>query len=549
MFECSENRAQEVSQQSVKVKKKQDTERTRFDDVVERNKESTKNIIQQLVKNGDGSLDAYELYTFLISKGILAPIYVVTDLFNRIDSSSDGLMCHEELSSYMIKPVGTKSQEAFKGLFCKIDVSWLCYLITGIGGGLFAIAGFATELSLTGHEATNLYLAGLLMYMLTGSRDILLFSINAYREEKSFERTGRNMQDSLKVIARDFVVESFPEQHTRQNVDNVDDSRDHMYIFIKEVIFAGREKLTRSDIELALLKEVGPVSDLLVGAMFSAMDADNNGTIDLDEMHHFITNALNVKVTRNHRLCKVLRASFTNVSWLMSLTYFIAVIIGISHNVVKRFEFGKDGLWVHDTFTPFYVTTYLYVIGTLVFSAKAFDRQGAAFDVNEKVRSLLEMFLKRNADNSQTSTNSDWENIKNFQDNRGLDKIHFDKLLQASGVFVPRVQLNSLFQEIDSDGGDSICKREVEAFVKVKKNRNVSIWKNCLQSFDFLGQLTWLTGSVSFLVAVYIPNGVGHTLGMQVSLMFLIYVLVSVGLVKIILQIKIENAAVLRMVL
>lgn len=87
------------------------------------------------------------------------------------------------------------------------------------------------------------------------------------------------------------------------------------------------------------------------------------------------------------------------------------------------------------------------------------------------------MFLKRNADNSQTCTNnSDWENIKNFQDNRGLDKIHFNKLLQASGVFVPRVQLNSLFQEIDSDGGDSICsKREVEAFVKVKKNRNVSI--------------------------------------------------------------------------
>ena len=68
-----------------------------------------KRIFQEIDKDGDGLLDAYELHSALFAKGILAPIDAVTTLFNHIDSSNDGLMSHDELSLYMIKPLGTKT--------------------------------------------------------------------------------------------------------------------------------------------------------------------------------------------------------------------------------------------------------------------------------------------------------------------------------------------------------------------------------------------------------------------------------------------------------
>ena len=91
-----------------------------------------------------------------------------------------------------------------------------------------------------------------------------------------------------------------------------------------------------------------------------------------------------------------------------------------------------------------------------------------------------------------------------------------------------RYQLNTLFQEINTDGNSYICKNELDAFVKEKKNRIVTIWKKCLQSFDFLSSWIWFVGSASYLVTAHMPhNGAVTTLFYQVSIAFLINIIVD----------------------
>lgn len=290
--------------------------------------------------------------------------------------------------------------------------------------------------------------------------------------------------------------------------------KDKTYNFIQEVIFAGKEELTRLDVELALLKELGPVSDMLVESMFDSMDEDESGTIDVDEMHHFIHDVGVKKVTCcNGRLCKAFQASFTDIAWLMNVIFFAASTIGFVNEL--KFKLKENGLWVDETFTPFFVYSYMFLVGTLVFAVQAFNREGEVFDTTEKGRTMLELFLqKRNATtgdandggdhSTQPTNNQNWEH---FQDNmRGLDKIRFNQLLEESGVFISRFQLDPLFQEIDVDEVGTIYLKQLDTFVNMKKERNVSIWKNCLKSVDFISQSFWFLGSVAYIFVVHMTD-------------------------------------------
>ena len=210
------------------------------------------------------------------------PIDVVTTLFKCINSSGDGFVSHEEFTSYMAKPLGTISQETFKSLFFNIDVIWLNYLIIFVGGALFAVGGFATELCLVNHKA-NIFLGDMALYALTSFRNVVLFPINVYRKNKSCERAAEKLKISLKKDTSDAsTVESL---QLHQHEDSVDDVGDEMYNFIKVHIFAGREKLTRTDVEMAILKEMGPVGDSLGQAIVHSVDTDKNGTMDAKQIH------------------------------------------------------------------------------------------------------------------------------------------------------------------------------------------------------------------------------------------------------------------------
>ena len=151
-----------------------------------------------------------------------------------------------------------------------------------IAGGLFALGAFAAELSLDDNDVENMYLAAWAMYAIPSFIDVIL-SI----ESSTDALPSSTHHDKGSLVASE------------------GNKKDETYNFIQEVIFAGKEELTRLDVELALLKELGQVSDMLVESMFDSMDEDESGTIDVDEMHHFIHDVGVKKVTCcNGRLCK-----------------------------------------------------------------------------------------------------------------------------------------------------------------------------------------------------------------------------------------------------
>lgn len=478
-------------------------------------------LLYQADTNKDGSLDQFEMHGVLFSRGILVPIDVIMFLFSAADSDNDGKLSLDEFANFLLKPKGSKLSEFFASLLCDIEF-WSLFLLA-IAGGLFSIAGFSLELSLSSSTAANMYLSGGAMYFTTLVRSCFLLPVKIYNAEKSFEGTTNKLQYSLTRNALSYssyrrasgisLSCSEMRKHLEKGYgEDACETNDQIYIYLRDVIFVENQLMTKTDLEFLLLREIGSASESLIDAVFEFVDEDGSGAITVDEFFSFIEQ-LKPNSTSLRRMCSVTRKTLINVPWLMSVVYLFASTVSISHNVVKRFEFGENGLWQNNIVPPVGVVAYGFFIGTLVFSAKAYEHHRSSFDMGEKVRLMLRNWMTQSAQKNTV----EW---REFQENAGFGIEKLNRLLEESGIFIPRSQLDSIFCEMNVDEDDEVCKEELEAFVDVKRNRMLTIWSLCLTSFMFLSNITWFLGSIGYVMSANMNDAIVGIFALKVCHFF-----------------------------
>ena len=114
---------------------------------------------------------------------------------------------------------------------------------------------------------------------------------NNYQAEKSFEKSAVDFQQKLKFNAMTYgSLESY----------------------IKKVIFTDTiTKISRTELQMVLLKEVGVLTQNLRDRIFVIVDADDNGKISTQEIITFIENQQPEMTSCEHMLY-VIKISVTN---------------------------------------------------------------------------------------------------------------------------------------------------------------------------------------------------------------------------------------------
>lgn len=115
----------------------------------------------------------------------------------------------------------------------------------------------------------------------------------------------------------------------------------------------------------------------------------------------------------------------------------------------------------------------------------------ASYTMKETVRSMLRSWMEKFEDGT---SNKEWVDC---------DKRKFNRILEEQAVFIPKFQVDALFQEIDVDENESIVKSELQAFVNIKRNKFATIFKTVVTDIIFWANWIWFIGCVLYLVALY----------------------------------------------
>ena len=462
---------------------------------------SSENLLQLADKDGDGTLDPFELHSVLIDKGILVPLDVVNDIFDDVDKDDNGNLTVVELSEFLFK---SKTLKGFD--FCRrawSDVDWWFLVLFFVGGVMFLIGGFHSELGIPDPSLKNIYLAGGAMYNLGTLRFIIPYLYLQYRAQQSFEKSALYVQESLRANADNYTstaaetgiekklsTKSTSSEDTAETTSEKENSKLRRYT--KEVIFANiSTRIRRTELQMILLKEVGVISQSVRDKIFGIVDEDGNGNINADEFTSFIEN-WNPGLTDGQRFLLVLKGAFSNLKYCLSFIFLTGGMIGLLNNIVKRSN--PDGLWDHDTITPGMVGAYCGTIGSLVFVTDRFLLQMEKIDMEEIVRDKLGKLLRK-FDEEEKFQAKDKE-VEAFNSNLEFTKTRFNSMLEDNGVFMPKFQVEKLFQDIDKDESDKITKNELRSFTMKKRSRLGTLLKNCFTSHIFLTYYVWDFGRI-----------------------------------------------------
>ena len=148
--------------------------------------QSTSRLLKKADKNGDGVLDPFEVHSVLIDNGILVPLDVVNDVFDDVDKNDNGEITIDELSAFIFKSKASKGADFCRRMWS--DVDWWFLILFFVGGIMFLMGGFHSELGFPDSSLKNIYLAGGVMYNFGTLRFIIPYLNFQYKAQKSFEK-------------------------------------------------------------------------------------------------------------------------------------------------------------------------------------------------------------------------------------------------------------------------------------------------------------------------------------------------------------------------
>jgi len=465
---------------------------------------STRNVLNVMDESGDGELDPYELQSLFISKGILVPLDVVTTVFNEIDDDGNGLLTVEEFASFL-----HKSKFHVRVDFCKrmwFNIDWWCIMCWLVGGFLSLIGGFYVELGITDSVNSDIYIWGAFLYLIGELRYFVPYLYNEYKGELSFERSTLKLKEELTANAAKYKSSLAEEGRgysgnilVRQDEIDVEALRD----YLKEVFANNSTSITRSHLQMVLLKVMGVVTENFRDRIFKLIDHDESGMISIDELIEFLLN-WNPNVTGVQRFVSVTKEAFTDVGWIMSLVLVLGSLLDFFESI--NYKTKGTGLWTNDAFSSTMVIAYCFTFGTLIFAKERLQFELEKYEMEETVRVMLQEMLTRLDRHKKKGTASGEE--KAFNDGVEFSKTRFIHILEEMTVYVPEFQLEVILKHIDSDGSGMISKAELESYTKVKRNKTLSVAKTCMTSLVFLSNLAWVVGSIAYVMSAYAKNDV-----------------------------------------
>lgn len=474
-------------------------------------------------QDGDGNLDPFELHSVLIDRGILVPLDVVTGIFNELDVDGDGTLTCDEFTPFMYS-----TKRTIYVNFCKrmwTDWDWWFIIDYFLGGLMYILAAFHAELGISDSAEKDLYLAGIIFYNLGTTRYILPYLYKKYKAEENFEKAAMNIQEELMSNAKNYtspvaaeegtqIVPQEPTSSPESNESNELNSEptkvpeEHLALkegtqlelYMNEVIFAQvSEEISKTELQMVLIKEVGVISQIVLDRIFSIVDDDESGKICAAEFINFIEK-WKPGLTDRERLFYVFKKSLTDWAYILTLVFLTGGMFIMLENIAVRFD--EKGLWDHDVVTPGKFGAYCYTIGSAIFIVERFRQQSAKYDLEEIVRDMLIKLI--NKLDEQEMSNSESKEVEAFNDNIDFDQTRFNAMLEDNGVFMPQFQVKALFDEIDKDGSETINKEELSDFAAKKRNKVLTILKKSFTNPLLVTYLTWdlgrVVGSAAFIV-------------------------------------------------
>jgi hypothetical protein len=427
-------------------------------------------------KDGDKKLEPYELHGALMSKGIVVPLPSLLSLFAAADTDNNGFLTLEEFSNYLVNlPSEPSKVDYFLSLLSNVDF-WLA-IVLALGGLFFFIPEFPNLFPLLpGVEVRNIYLAGSICYFVSGMKYNIRRPLSVFREKSAQENAVVNMQEKVLKNAADF---SEGLDQTNPNV---------LATYIDKAVFGDEfpTTMTKTDLELFLLKEASIANRGVVNAIFSFVDVDGGGTISREELHFFVEE-FNPRQSLLDHLRFMTAVCFKEISWSFGVVFSSASVLSISNNISRRFG---GPLWVA-ALTVSMVISYIYVIGCLAFVAEAYEWIRDKFDLEEEVRGTLRKWLAESNNEIKSSNEATF------------NKTDLNALLEKGTIFIPRSNLDSIFAQIDTDGSDRISLAELKQFAESERKRMPTIFTWCIKDLYLMTNFLWSIGSANYVVGAY----------------------------------------------
>lgn len=477
-------------------------------------------LFEKLDQDGDGVIDIFELHTALIATNTLVPLDVVVHLFSTADKDSDGTLSLEEFTEYLSKyealvqgSAANRRIAVWKDLLSDIEF-WvvILYVVAGI---LLVIPSYFINIP-ANHQA-NFSLAAGMMYLFGTARYIFRYPFVTWAKQKSLEDKLSTFRETLLDVAKKWIIES-KGGDDKMNPAIMDES-EIFKVYVFEHLFQTHEtsaNFLKTDLEVMLLADMGNVvSGPLIEYIWSAIDNDSDGTIDPEEFYEFlVTNA--EPPSRARQVATIFCGMITDKTWLFSINFLTASTTSFLVNVLRRhgitFSFGRMTTGVFNSWN--------YIIGTLYFVSASFDGIRDSYNMQQTAKQMISQWVETLDDKSEEDATmmSSKMLIHKFQTNGGLTRSELSRLLENGSIYLPKVEFNRIFDEID-DSNDGLVQRDeiLEYTNKQIDNKKMDILIRCVTNFNFWAQSTWFFGSINYLVAAY---GVWGTWNYRVSCIY-----------------------------
>ena len=157
------------------------------------------------------------------------------------------------------------------------------------------------------------------MYLIGGLRYNVPHLYNEYKGEVSFERSTLKLKEELTANAVKYKNKnSLPDKGVRGHQSDIDSKA--LQVYLTEVVFVddSPDEITRSELQMQLLKVIGVVTENFRDRLFNLIDDDKSGIISIDELVEFLQNWSPTASGIQRFIC-VTKEAFTDVGWILSL--------------------------------------------------------------------------------------------------------------------------------------------------------------------------------------------------------------------------------------
>ena len=365
-------------------------------------------------------------------------------------------------------------------------------------GVLLVVPSFV---SVPPQHGRNISLAVTLMYMFCTVRYLFRYPFLKWASQISLEGKVGTFKETLLSVATKRLV---GENEVKAEVSSHAIYKAYVYdiLFQTDDVFEeDSANFLKSDLEFLLLSDMGHiVSGPLIEYIWSAIDDDSDGTIEPAEFYSFLINDAKPP-TKPQRALSIVLGMVMDKSWSTCSLFFLSGCVGFFVNVLPRYgheiNFGP--------MSPSTFNAYLYLIGTLYFSFASFDAIRDSYNLQQTAKKMIAKWIAAMDESMESARNlSSNMIISKFHSNGGLSKSELNRLLENSSLYLPKVEFNNIFEEIDYDNNETVSRDEIEEYVNRKvESKTVAVLIRCLKSFDFWAQSTWFIGSINYVVASY----------------------------------------------